>query len=131
MRLGKLMDYEEKGCYAIDAREAHLVAGVSWPKHKLTSTSEDKKSDLIKKHPIGFSAYGTQPIRKKLFDAATSFQIWGKTGGFINVPGDEWMPIPLKPDAAPRGVKVYQLGPHNKKLINETFNLLHEQGKME
>lgn len=40
------------------------------------------------------------------------------------------MPIPLQPDAAPTGAKVYQLGPEDKRLIDETFNLLHQQGKM-
>ena len=41
------------------------------------------------------------------------------------------MPIPLRLNATPTGAKVYQLGPKDKKLIDETFDLLHQQGKME
>ena len=40
------------------------------------------------------------------------------------------MPIPLKPGAQPARARVYQLGPEDRKLINETFDLLHEQGKI-
>ena len=41
------------------------------------------------------------------------------------------MPIPLKPGAKPTAAKVYQLGPEDCKLIDETFDLLHRQSKIE
>ena len=30
-RLGCVLDYKEEGCYAINAKETHLAAGVKWP----------------------------------------------------------------------------------------------------
>ena len=41
------------------------------------------------------------------------------------------MPISLKPGVKPTGGKVYQLGPEDRKLIDDTFDLLHQQSKME
>lgn len=86
---------------------------------------------MTEKHPIGFTAFGTRPVCNQLFTAAAAFKIWSKTGGFIDIPEDEWMPIPLRLDATPRGARVYQLGPNDQKLIDKTFDLLHQQGKME
>ena len=130
-RLGKLRDYEEEGCYAIDVKKAHLAARNKWPKHKMAAPSDNTAPDMTEKHSIRFIAHGTHAVRQKLFNAATVFQIWSKAGGFIDVPEQEWMLIPLKPNATLRGAKVYQLGPRDKALVDETFNLLHDQGKME
>ena len=62
---------------------------------------------MTKKHTIRFTAYGTPEIRNQLFAAATTHEIWSKTGAFIQVPEKKWMPIPLKPGVQPVGAKVY------------------------
>lgn len=130
MRVGKVIDYEEKRCYPIDAKEAHLSAGAGWPKPKISTIAADNPH-MTEKHTIGFSAYGSQSVRSKLFTTAMAHKIWSKTGGFINVPEEEWMPIPLQPNARLTGVRMYQQSPDDRKLIDKIFNLLHEQGKME
>ena len=147
-RLGCVLDYEEEGCYAINAEEAHLAAGAKWPSsQRLVSTSEyqeppssrisaatsefQEPPDMIEKHLIGFTTYGTKQVRDKLFSVAAQHQVWSKTGGFIKILEDEWMPITLKPGARPTGAKVYQLGPADEKLIDETFDFLYKEGKME
>lgn len=128
-RLGKITDYEEEGCYAINAEEAHLAAGADQPEQKISAVLDDP--GMTEKHPTGLTAYETQVVRNRLFETATRHQIWSQSGGFITVPEAEWMPIPLRPNAAPTGAKVYQLGPEDRKLVDETFDLLHQQGKME
>ena len=90
-----------------------------------------KTTESTETHQIRFTAYGTQEAHSKLFAVAESYSIWAKAGGFIDIPKSEWMPIPLKPGAKPTGGKVYQLGPEDRKLIDDTFDLLHQQGKME
>lgn len=131
-RLGNVLDYKEEGCYAIDAKEAHLAAGAKWPKPLSVSPSSTfDTTNMTEKHATGFTAYGNQATQSRLFAAAAAHKIWAKTGRFINVPESKWMPIPLKPGAQPAGAKVYQLGPEDRKLIDETFDLLHEQGKIE
>ena len=80
---------------------------------------------------MSFTAYGSQLERNKLFTVARDYQIWSQTGNFINIPEKEWMPIPLKPGAKLTGARVYKLGPEDQKLIDDTFDLLHQQGKME
>lgn len=128
-RLDKINDYKEENCHAINAEEAHLAAGASWPKQKISTTIDSLL--MTEKHPTGFTAYGTQETRSKLFATAAKHQIWSKYGGFIKVPEDEWMPISLRPNVAPTGAKIYQLGPDDRKLVDKTFDLLHKQGKME
>ena len=131
-RLGSIQEYEEEGCYAVDPKETYLAAGAGWPRPRGNSTNTTPDpSDATEKHPTGFTAYGTCLVRDRLFAVASSYRIWAKTGGFISVPEEEWMPIPLKPGAQPKGARVYQLGPEDQKLIDETFDLLHKEGKME
>ena len=128
-RLRSVTDYEEEGCYAIGTHEAYLAAGAAPTGQQITAEAD--QVGMTEKYPIGFTAYGTQSTRDWLFATAAAYPIWHKTGGFIHVLESEWMPIPLRPDAAPTGAKVYQLGPEDKRLIDEMFNLLHQQGKME
>ena len=99
------MDYKEKSCYAVSVNEAHLAAGANWPRQKVTHTLNN--TSITAKHQIGFTTYGTQAVRNQLFTAASAYLIWAKIREFIHVPEDEWMPIPLRPDAKLTGAKVY------------------------
>lgn len=53
--------------------------------------------------------------------------------GFIKVPPDEWMRIPLKEgwqDKLTGRSKIYPLGIEDRKLVDETFDKMHEQGRL-
>lgn len=62
-------------------------------------------------------------------DLVQSYDIWSRPG-FVKVPKDQWMRIPLKEGAKIPRNQVYRLGPKEKKLVDETFDALHEEGKL-
>ena len=80
----------------------------------------------------GITVYGTPDVATQIASVAEEFpEIWEDQGTTVDVPEEEWMPIPLKPDAAPKPSRVYPVSQKDKDVIDETFNKLHEQGKME
>ena len=91
IRLGKVIDYEEESCYAISSKKTHLAAGAKWSKTSILPVIHDKSkaTEPTETHQIGFTAYGTQEARSKLFAVAESYSIWAKAGGFIDIPEGE------------------------------------------
>ena len=61
-------------------------------------------------------------------------KIWGDTGTSIDVSEDQWMKIPLRDDWESRmpakAPRIYPLGIEDKKLVDKTFDKLHEQGRI-
>ena len=60
--------------------------------------------------------------------------VWKDTGTFVDIPEDEWMKIPLRsdwesrmPKKAPRS---YPLGTEDRKVVDKTFDELHELDRM-
>lgn len=49
----------------------------------------------------------------------------------VDIPEDQLMRIPLKPGVKPDPHKVYPLGTQDRALVDETFDKLHDQGRME
>lgn len=60
--------------------------------------------------------------------------IFNDAGTTVNIPPEEWMTVPLKSDWEDRlpakGGRAYPQGKKSEKLIDETFDKLHEQGRM-
>ena len=80
---------------------------------------------------LGFTAYGTPEIVQQLADVAESFPtIWKDHGLLVDLPKQDWMVINLKEDAESQPGKVYLVSHHDWKVIDETFNKIHEQKKM-
>lgn len=61
-------------------------------------------------------------------------RLFEDTGEVVDVPESEWMEVPLTTDwqssDAKLGHKVYPQGPDAKRLIDEKFDKMHEQGKL-
>lgn len=58
--------------------------------------------------------------------------LWTDTG-FAHLPEKDWMQIPLKADweaRIPGKARVYPLGGKDRALVDETFDALHESGKL-
>ena len=50
------------------------------------------------------------------------FQNQGQT---VDIPEEEWMPIPLKPNTTSKPSKVYPVGQKDKEVIDTTFDKLY------
>ena len=79
----------------------------------------------------GVTIYGkpeaAEPLAQLLDEHQDLFIDQGQT---VDIPEEEWMPIPLKPDATSKPARVYPVGQKDKEVIDATFDKLHEQGKM-
>ena len=52
-------------------------------------------------------------------------------GTTYDIPEEDWMPIPLKPGASLSLLKVYNLSQVDRVKLDETFDKLYQQGKIE
>ncbi len=80
--------------------------------------------------PNGVTTYGNVPELAQVVDEFPT--VW-KEEGFADLPEQEWMRIPLRSDwedKAPKTARVYPLGADAKKVVDETFDKLHDQGRM-
>ena len=159
-RIGIIQDYEEEGCYLAAAEDAHLAANSgshkpapqkNWLKramkagvaalaagaatvaayHNLTKPDVAVSKELTT--ASGITVYGETPvIQTQIASVAEAYpSLWQDTGTTVRIPEEEWMPIDLKPDAKVEAAKVYPLGPSDRKFVDEVFDKLHEQGRME
>ena len=80
--------------------------------------------------PNGVTIYGNNPAIESVVKNFPS--LW-QEGGFADVPENEWMRIPLKSDweeRVPKTARVYPLSSKSKKVVDATFDKLHNQGRL-
>ena len=157
-KLGALCEYEQDGAFLATPADAHLAAGNvrSWKTNLakglvvaaaalsgLVQTPTPTNAgtevgasqiDLNLEHvmPNGITIYGTTEAAEEIAAVAGEFpEIWEDQGATVDIPEEEWMPIPLKPDAVAKPSRVYPVSQKDRAIIDETFDKLHEQGKME
>ncbi|KAL3428067.1 hypothetical protein PVAG01_01576 [Phlyctema vagabunda] len=85
--------------------------------------------------PNGVTVYGEQPALNKLSRIVAEFpKLWEDSGAFVDIPEDEWMKIPLRSDwesrAPSKHARVYPQGIEARKLIDATFDELHDKGRL-
>lgn len=72
---------------------------------------------------IGVTVYGDTEVSRRLEDLVRSYDIWSDRG-FVNIPPDQWLTIPLKDgweSSVLKHAKVYPLGPKDREVVDETF----------
>jgi hypothetical protein len=135
-RLNQLMKYEKHECYVIDATKASLTARSFWRKiATVISIQDDMKkiaNNMKEKSSQDIIVYKIADTQQLLFDVIAKFSfLWDKTENFmINIFENQWMSITLKFDARIETTKIYSMKSSERKLIDKTFNKLHEQDKM-
>ena len=145
-RLGRIVEYEADGCFL--ANPDLLRAGskpTNWIKSSfrtlLAATaayhiSSGPTSEPEQRLQNGVTVYGDTPTTVTALTEVTNRypRLWEDNGNIANVPEDKWMEIPLldnwKELYKPGQAKVYPLGTKDRKVVDEAFNKLHEQGRM-
>ena len=93
-----------------------------------------KPSPLETVMPNGVTIYGTGEAFDSLAAVASEFaDIWTDRGGFVELPEEDWMRIPLKADWESKITgkpKVYQLGIKDRAIVDKVFDKLQAQGKL-
>ena len=86
---------------------------------------------LEKVMPNGVTIYGDSHASNRLGQLIDQYQdLFIDQGSTVDIPEEEWMPIPLKPGVTSKPAKVYPVGQKDKEVIDATFDKLQEQGKM-
>ena len=81
--------------------------------------------------PNGITVYGNEEEASRISAVAMEFlEIWMDQGIIVNIPEEEWMPIPLKPGVDSKLSRVYPFGQKDREIIDEIFDKLYKQGKM-
>lgn len=106
----------------------------------LAAATATKGDDASKEHVLdnGVTVYAKNKNVVGLYkDLVDSFapDLWQDNGATIDIPEDLWMEIPLLPNWRElyKGgqAKVYPLGAKDRAVVDETFDKLHDQGRME
>ena len=82
--------------------------------------------------PNGVTIYGgsAEAIQVLKSVVAEYEDIFRDSGATIDIPEEEWMPIPVRPDAKVKACKVYPLGQRDRDVVDATFDKLQQQGKL-
>lgn len=91
--------------------------------------SRDKQETTL---PNGVTIYGSPAVAADFAEVISKYQVWGERTGFVDIPEDQWMTIPLIDgweSKLPR-TKVYPVGPRGRQVIDETFDKLRQDGKL-
>lgn len=157
-KLGRVMDYEEEGCYLASPEDAHLAvrpkkvvsrnpfklalagltaaavyfAGSTSPSMAPASADSIAGSELETVTSRGITIYGDSATRVRLEEVTDKFpELWVDKGQTVDIPEDEWMSIDTIPGAKVPTSKPYPLGQRDRDFIDKEFDKLHAEGKME
>jgi transposase InsO family protein len=132
-RMGFLSGFDEVSAYLAGPEAAELARTEQRqaPRARLegNTTSGTKLAN-------GVTVHGDENTVRKLARVVNKFDIWTDHGGFADVPENEWMRIPLAEgwESQIAGMKlgrVYPMSPKDQEVINNTFDKLHDQGRMD
>ena len=80
----------------------------------------------------GIIIYDISEVTTQITSVIDEFsEIWKDQDVTVNISKEEWMFIFFKSDAAFKPSRVYLVNQKDKNVIDETFNKLHDQGKMQ
>ena len=146
-RLGNICELESLDCYAI-ASDNHDLA-LKPPKRLSRLVRSNLRRLLVSSsafsaalepdecvHPIGITIHGDVYARQKLSTTIEQFPtLWQDSGNVVGIPDSEFMEIPLldnwKELYKPGQAKVYPVGQKDKAVIDDAFDRLHRQDRME
>ncbi len=86
--------------------------------------------------PNGVTVHGKRkdPATIALAEVVNAYPTLWEDSGFVDIPQDRWMRIPLKPgweEKVDGSAKTYPLGEKDRQVVDKTFDELHDQGRLE
>lgn len=150
-RLDKVLEYEATRCFQIDTKHTTLAdkpprkdRSRSWIKRAFqrllgtaaafSAATSPIETEIM--HATGATIYGNTAATQAISEVIEAFpNLWKDTGNVTNMPEDLHMEIPLVDnwrDLYKAGqARVYPVGLRDKQIIDEAFDKLHDQGRME
>ena len=82
----------------------------------------------------GIRVFGDTDAVKQISDLVAEYPSIWESQGFVQIPPERWMKVPLKPgwETKVSAIKprVYPLGNDARRLVDDTFNELYQQGRI-
>lgn len=132
--MGTLLDGAYSTAYEVDVFVADTFLDELTKDHHhkdVTLTIDPSSTECIL--PNDVHVYTADSTHTDTLEAMVQhFPIWDETEGFVNVPEDQWIEIPLVPgweSMVPHN-RVYKQGPTEQQIIDNCFNNLHSLGCM-
>jgi hypothetical protein len=102
----------------------------------IKETTLTAQTDIGKEYlmPNNLTIFGrTEEEKDALLETISEFPtVWdNEAPHVVDLPEEEKLQVTLKPGAKIEAAKVYPLGPEARKLVDETFDRLYGQDKME
>lgn len=134
-RVGTVVEYSADGCYQTSYKSAGLAA-CGWRTSDRSGVSTMNATTTIDTNlehvlPNGVTVYGNEEAFNALSAIVAEFDdVFTDSGSTIDLPEDQWMPIPVKPGTKPKPSKVYPIGQKDREVVDATFDKLQQQGKL-
>ena len=114
---------------------SHRTEGGTLSKPSSTHARQPSPTSLETVLPNGVTVYGTPDVATKLAAVVEEFaDLWHDKGGSVKLPQEDWMRIPLRADWESKITgkpKVYPLGIKDRMIVDEVFDKLQRQGRLE
>ena len=113
--LGKIIEIEADSYFLATPKDWDLATGpvstsLATKPLDLNFPEDRQVSESILNNEI--IVYGDDDTRKQLAEVALAYpELWKDSTETVNIPKDQYLTIPLKPDSRIEAVKVYLLGP--------------------
>lgn len=134
-RLGRINEIDADGYFLATPEDRDLATGPvnTDPKiYRLQSNVPESKTAQESTLNNGITLYGDDNVRKQLAEVALAYpKLWEDNSETVDIPEDQYLTIPLKPDSKVEAAKVYPLGPRDQNFVDKVFDELHSQSKME
>ena len=120
----------------LKAATAYLASASMGTSVGTKAVQTDLKTPAETLLPNGVTVHGPPdgPATVRLAEVVTAYPKLWEDSGFVDIPQDRWMRIPLKPgweEKVDGSAKTYPLGEKDRKVIDKTFDELHDQGRLE
>jgi len=160
-RLGHLTELDYEGCYHVAADEptrdlairrsaathravwlrrlcrAAMTATVPEPPYESEGSAlilEPEFKPMETVLSTGVTVYGDTTTMEALSKVVDRFPaVWKDSGKFVDLPMDNWMRIPLKPnwnDKVSGKARIYPLGLRDREVVDKTFDELQKQDRI-
>lgn len=133
-RLGTLTEVLYDNCFQVTLDPELAEHPPTAPRHQAGIKVPAPEPGLETRLANGIRVYGDPLEVQKIADLVDKFPSIWEPSGFVQIPPERWMTIPLRTDWQSRlhtiKPRVYPLGNEAKALLDDTFDELQRQGRL-
>ncbi len=139
-KLGHLINITYDNCFLTDTQSALDIATSLLLLYQPPSCSSDSPflaTNLCMETVLdnGVKVYGDVAAIKQIADLVAEYPTIWKSKGFVQIPPERWMMVPLKPgwESKVSAIKprLYPLDNEAQRIVDNTFDEMHRQGRLE